>query len=128
MPGLAKRRLPRIKPPQAVTGPGGGRVLVVDGGGSTRCALLGDMLAEEARKNGWAGIIVNGCIRDSEGIGQISQLGVKALATCPLKSSKRDLGLEGVTVVIGGCTISPGDWVYADPDGVLVAKEQLTLG
>jgi hypothetical protein len=54
MPGLAKRRLPRIKPPQAVTGPGGGRVLVVDGGGSTRCALLGDMLAEEARKNGWA--------------------------------------------------------------------------
>ncbi|KAI8464752.1 MAG: ribonuclease E inhibitor RraA/Dimethylmenaquinone methyltransferase [Monoraphidium minutum] len=113
---------------KAVTGPGGGRVLVVDGGGSTRCALLGDMLADEARKKRLGGgIIVYGCIRDSEGIGAMPELGVKALATCPLKSSKRDPGVEGVAVIIGGCTISPGDWVYADGDGVVVAKQQLSL-
>ncbi len=71
--------------------PGRGRVLVVDGGASMRCALLGDQLAKAAVDNGWSGIIVNGCIRDSEDIGKMA-LGVKAISTHPLKSSKRDPG------------------------------------
>eukprot|EP00879_Flechtneria_rotunda_P002747 GHRR01002955.1.p1 GENE.GHRR01002955.1~~GHRR01002955.1.p1 ORF type:complete len:222 (+),score=68.23 GHRR01002955.1:861-1526(+) len=106
--------------------PGNGRVLVVDGGGSKRCALLGDNIAEMAHKNGWSGAIIYGCIRDSEDIEKMP-LGVKALATYPLKSSKRDPGLADVPVAIAGVTVSPGDWVYADKDGVLVSKEELEL-
>lgn len=105
---------------------GAGRVLVVDGGGSTRCALLGDNIAAMAHRNGWAGIIINGCIRDSEDIGGMP-LGVKALATYPLKSAKRDKGLRDVPVSFAGVTVRPGDWVYADKDGVLVAPQELTL-
>ncbi|GAB4822526.1 hypothetical protein N2152v2_009572 [Parachlorella kessleri] len=105
---------------------GGGRVLVVDGGASKRCALLGDNIAAMAVKNGWSGIIINGCIRDSEDIGKMD-LGVKALATYPLKSSKRDPGLRDVPVSFGGVTFRPGDWVYADGDGILVAPEELKL-
>lgn len=111
---------------KAVMSAGNGRVLVVDGGGSLRCALMGDMLANLAIKNGWAGIIINGAIRDSEVIGGMA-LGVKAIATIPIKSSKRDPGVEGVPVVIGGCTIRPGDFVYADGDGVIVSPTELTL-
>ncbi|KAG2443656.1 hypothetical protein HXX76_002005 [Chlamydomonas incerta] len=111
---------------KALEEPGKGRVLVVDGGASMRCALLGDMLAENGVKNGWAGIIVNGCIRDSADIAKMP-LGVKALGTHPLKSSKRDPGLRDVPVAFGGVAVAPGDWVYADADGILVAKEQLTL-
>ncbi|KAL4421589.1 hypothetical protein ABPG75_010880 [Micractinium tetrahymenae] len=105
---------------------GEGRVLVVDGGASTRCALLGDNIAEMAHKNGWSGIIINGCIRDSEDIGRMP-LGVKALATYPLKSAKRDKGLRDVPVSFAGVTVRPGDWVYADKDGVIVSPEELTL-
>lgn len=112
---------------EAVQSPGGGRVLVVDGGGSTRCALLGDMLGAAAAENGWAGIIVYGCVRDSEGLRAIPNLGVKAVATSPLKSSKRDPGVAGQPVVIGGVTVRPGDYVYADEDGVLVSREELSL-
>lgn len=72
------------------------------------------------------GIIINGCIRDSEDIGRMA-LGVKALATYPLKSSKRDLGLRDVPVTFGGVTFRPGDWVYADKDGILVSPEELKL-
>ncbi|WIA17717.1 hypothetical protein OEZ85_009234 [Tetradesmus obliquus] len=106
--------------------PGNGRVLVVDGGGSKRCALLGDNIAEMAHKNGWSGAIIYGCIRDSEDISEMP-LGVKALGTYPLKSSKRDVGLADVPVTIAGVTVEPGDWVYADRDGVLVSKEELKL-
>uniref|UniRef100_A0A7S0VJ91 4-hydroxy-4-methyl-2-oxoglutarate aldolase n=1 Tax=Polytomella parva TaxID=51329 RepID=A0A7S0VJ91_9CHLO len=106
--------------------PGNGRVLVVDGGASKRCALLGDMLAEAGMKNGWKGIIVNGCIRDSEDISNMA-IGVKALATYPLKSSKRDTGLLNVPVTFAGVTISPGEWIYADLDGIIVSKLELTL-
>lgn len=106
--------------------PGDGRVLVVDGGGSKRCALLGDNIAEMAYKNGWSGVIINGCIRDSQDIAKMP-LGVKALGTYPLKSSKRDPGLSDVPVTIAGVTVHPGDWVYADKDGVLVSKEELKL-
>ncbi|GLC49200.1 hypothetical protein PLESTB_000193100 [Pleodorina starrii] len=111
---------------KALEEPGNGRVLVVDGGGSLRCALLGDMLAENGVKNGWSGIIVHGCIRDSADIARMP-LGVKALATHPLKSSKRDPGQRDVPVTFGGVTVHPGDWVYADGDGILVSKEELTL-
>jgi len=106
--------------------PGQGRVLVVDGGGSMRCALLGDNIAEMAYKNGWSGAIIHGCIRDSEDIGKMP-LGVKALNTYPLKSSKRDPGLRDVPVTFAGAIIKPGDWVYADKDGILVSETELKL-
>lgn len=105
---------------------GQGRVLVVDGGGSRRCALLGDNIAAMAVANGWSGIVINGCIRDSLDISKMD-LGVKALATFPLKSSKRDPGLRDVAVSFAGVTVSPGDWIYADGDGILVSKEELKL-
>lgn len=105
---------------------GKGRVLVVDGGASMRCALLGDNIAEMAYKNGWSGIIINGCIRDSEDISKMP-LGVKALNTYPLKSSKRDPGLRNIPVSFAGCVFKPGHWVYADNDGVLVSETELVL-
>lgn len=105
---------------------GRGRVLVVDGGGSKRCALLGDNIAAMAVENGWSGIIIHGCLRDSDDISRMA-LGVKALATHPLKSSKRDPGLRDVPVTFAGVSFKPGDWVYADKDGVLVAGEELKL-
>lgn len=86
---------------QALEEQGNGRVLVVDAGASYRCAVLGDNLAAMAVKNGWSGLVVNGCIRDSEDIGKMD-LGVKALATYPLKSSKRDPGLRDATVSFAG--------------------------
>eukprot|EP00894_Picocystis_sp_ML_P004858 jgi/Pico_ML_1/55375/g1069.t1 len=110
----------------ALEEPGNGRVLVVDGGGSLRCAVLGDNLAAMAVKNGWSGVLVNGCIRDSEDIGKMD-LGVKAIATHPLKSSKRDKGLRDVPVSFAGVRICPGDHLYADKDGVLVSKDPLVL-
>ncbi|KIY98920.1 regulator of ribonuclease activity A [Monoraphidium neglectum] len=112
---------------KALEEPGAGRVLVVDAGGSKRCAVLGDNLAESAQRNGWSGIIVHGCIRDSEAIGKLPNLGVKALATHPLKSSKRDPGLRDVPVTFAGVSIKPGDWVYADADGILVSPTPLKL-
>ena len=96
--------------------------MVVDGGASKRCALLGDNIAEMAYKNGWSGIIINGCIRDSADIARMP-LGVKAITTYPLKSSKRDVGLRDVAVTFAGATFRPGDWVHADGDGVLVSKK-----
>jgi regulator of ribonuclease activity A len=104
--------------------PGEGRVLVVDGGGSMRCALLGDLLAQMAIDNGWAGIVVYGAIRDS---GPISEMpvGVMALGTHPSKSIKRGAGDVGIAVTFAGQTIRPGVWLYADEDGVIVADEPL---
>ena len=99
--------------------PGEGRVLVVNGGKSVHCALLGDMLAELAVENGWVGVIVNGCIRDSQAIGKLP-LGVKARATHPRKSVKAGKGETQVTLAFGGVTIAPGDMIYADADGILV--------
>lgn len=189
---------------KALEEPGKGRVLVVDAGASMRCAVLGDNLAANALKNGWSGIVVNGCIRDSETIGTMAGLGVKALATHPLvsewsgcggrgvvvgealvvgegggcrfhpapshdarcliphvarstrhpqpgptrhskqtnnqtqwqkkpntmakqKSSKRDPGFRDVPVSFAGVRVRPGDWVYADADGILVAPHELKL-
>jgi regulator of ribonuclease activity A len=109
---------------EALAESGEGRVLVVDGGGSMRCALLGDQLAELGYKNRWAGVVVYGCIRDSADIGRI-ELGVKALQTHPLRSVKKGVGERDVPVTFAGITIQPGDYLYADEDGVVVATEAL---
>lgn len=103
--------------------PGEGRVIVVDGGGSRRRALLGDMLAEKAASNGWVGLIINGVIRDVDQIGATS-LGVQALGTIPLKTEKLGVGQQQIPVHMGGVTVHPGDWIYADNNGVLVATRQ----
>lgn len=108
----------------ALEQPGNGRILVVDGGGSRRCALVGDQLALLAVKNGWGGIVVWGCIRDSEAIGGMD-LAVFALATHPRKSVKKNQGERDVTLVFGGVSFVPGQYLYADDDGVIVAAEKL---
>ena len=103
---------------------GAGRVLVIDGGASMRCALVGDQLAELAVKNGWAGILVYGCIRDSKAIGEMD-LGVFALGTHPRKTVKRNVGEVDIPVSFGGVTFAPGHYVYADEDGVVVSAQPL---
>lgn len=103
---------------------GAGRVLVIDAGGSLRCAVVGDMLAELAHDNAWAGIVVYGCIRDSAVIAGMD-IGVKALGTHPKKSVKRGEGQRDIVVEFGGTTIAPGDFLYADADGVIVAPRAL---
>lgn len=107
--------------------PGEGRVLVVDGAGSMRCALLGDNLAALALKNGWSGVIIYGCIRDSEEIGKLP-IGVKALATHPRKSAKKDYGEINVPVAFAGVTFTPGHYVYADLDGIVVSAAPAARG
>lgn len=109
---------------QLVDSAGNGRVIVMDGGGSLRRAILGDMLAEKAASNGWAGLVINGCIRDCDEIAMI-KLGVKALNTHPMKTEKRGLGDLNVDVTFAGQTIRNGDWVYSDNNGVLVSDIEL---
>ena len=104
--------------------PDNGRVLVVDGGASSRTALLGDINAGILLDNGWVGIVINGSIRDSAEI-DLMDIGVYCLGTTPKKSSKTSAGSVGVVVNFGGVSFSPGDWVYCDADGVLVSKEKL---
>jgi len=108
----------------ALETPGEGHVLVVDGGGSLRCALVGGNLGVLAEKNGWAGIVVNGCIRDSEEINGCD-IGVRALATHPQRSIRKGIGEKDLQVTIAGVTVRPGDWIYADADGVLVSAARL---
>jgi regulator of ribonuclease activity A len=109
---------------EAVAQPGAGKVLVVDGGGMTRRALVGGNLAVTAAKNGWAGILVYGAVRDVAELREAS-LGIKALALCPLRTDKRGLGDAGIPVMISGSLVQPGDWVYADEDGVLISSVAL---
>jgi regulator of ribonuclease activity A len=104
--------------------PGEGRVIVVDGGGSLRRALLGDMLAEQAASNGWAGLVINGVIRDVDEIA-CTELGVQALGTTPLKTEKLGMGQRDITIAFGGVEIAPGDYIYADNNGVIVSKKAL---
>jgi len=108
----------------ALETPGEGHVLVIDGGGSLRCALVGGNLGVLAEKNGWAGIVVNGCIRDSEEI-NACDIGVRALATHPQRSIRKGVGDKDIQVSIAGVTVKPGDWIYADADGVLVSSAKL---
>ncbi len=104
--------------------PGQGRVLVIDGGGSMRCAVVGDQLAQLAVDNGWAGIVAYGCIRDSKAIGGMD-VGVFALGTHPKKTVKRNTGERDIPVTFGGVTFTPGHYVYADEDGVVVSPTAL---
>jgi regulator of ribonuclease activity A len=113
----------RVK--EAVGEPGQGRVLVVDAGGSLRCAVLGDLLAKLAADNGWAGVVVYGCIRDSSDM-RAFDLGVIALASIPLRSEKKGEGQREVPIQVPGARIRPGDWVYVDEDGMVVAGRKLT--
>ena len=108
----------------ALEEPGQGRVLVIDGGGSLRTALVGGNLAQLGAKNGWEGILVFGCIRDSAEIAA-TDLGVKALAAIPLKSAKKGWGERDVPVTFAGLTFKPGAWLYADGDGVIIADAAL---
>ncbi|QKS31192.1 MAG: ribonuclease E activity regulator RraA [Candidatus Accumulibacter similis] len=103
---------------------GHGRVLLIDGGGSLRCALVGDQLAILAQRNGWEGIVVYGCIRDSDPIARID-LGLRALNTHPLKSIKKGVGERDLAVTFAGVTFRPGDWIYVDADGIVVSDQPL---
>lgn len=109
---------------EAVNSPGEGRVLVVDGGGSLRRALVGGNLAVAAAKNGWAGIVVDGCVRD---VAELREAGVpiRALALMPLRTDKKGQGEAGVPVQVQGQWVRPGDWLYADADGMVVADRPL---
>ncbi|TAK87027.1 MAG: RraA family protein [Aquabacterium sp.] len=107
----------------AVDSPGNGRVLVVDGGGSLRRALVGGNLGKAAAKNGWAGVVVNGCVRDSAELAECA-VGIRALALMPLPTEKRNEGQKDIAVVIQGVWVRPGDWLYADEDGIVVTPAQ----
>lgn len=112
----------RVK--EAVESAGEGRVLVVDGGGSRRRALLGDKLGLAAVRNGWAGVVIHGCIRDSAELGRMD-LGIRALGTMPLRSDKRGEGERDVPVRFAGVTFRPGEFVYVDEDGIVVSAAAL---
>lgn len=103
---------------------GTGKVLVVDGGASMRCALMGDMIAESAVKNHWNGVVIYGCVRDVDAIAALD-LGVHALAAIPRKSNRQGVGEVDVTLNFGGVTFHSGDYIYADNNGIVVAKEKL---
>ena len=104
---------------------GDGAVVIVDGGGSTETALMGDIIAAKGAKNGWAGVVIFGAIRDSAEIGNID-IGAKALGVNPAKSAKTGAGAVDVPVEFGGVRFAPGHWVYCDEDGILVAPRELT--
>jgi regulator of ribonuclease activity A len=104
--------------------PGDGRVLVIDGGGSLRRALVGGQLALLAQNNGWAGIVVDGCVRDTEEL-DACDVGIRALAAIPRRSARNGVGERDVRVQIAGVTVAPGHWVYADADGILVCDRPL---
>ncbi|GJM09331.1 MAG: putative 4-hydroxy-4-methyl-2-oxoglutarate aldolase [Lysobacteraceae bacterium] len=109
---------------ECVGEPGKGRVLVVDGGGSLRHALIGDLLAAKARDNGWAGVLVYGACRDVEVLADID-VGLFALGSVPIKSVRRGEGQVDLTINFGGVTIQAGDYLYADANGVVVADRSL---
>ena len=103
---------------------GTNKVLVVDGGASMRCALMGDMIAESAVKHHWNGVVIYGCVRDVDAIAELD-LGVHALAAIPQKSQRKGIGEVDLTLYFGGVTINSGDYLYADNNGIVIAKEKL---
>jgi len=109
---------------QLVGTSGEGRVIVVDAGGSLRRACLGDMLAEQAASNGWAGLIIYGCIRDVDQI-RATDIGVQALGVHPMKTDKKGVGELNIPVTFGGVTFAPKDYVYADNNGIILSAEPL---
>ncbi len=106
-------------------GPGNGQVLVVDGAGSLRRALLGGNMGASAARNGWAGVVIDGCVRDVAELLELP-IGILALATVPMRPEKRMAGQVDVPVKVQGSWIRPGDWLYADADGVVVSATALT--
>ena len=109
----------RIK--ELASTPGEGRVLVVDGGGSLRCALVGDMIGADFQRNGWAGVVVWGAVRDSLQLSELA-LGVKALGAIPRRSVRRGEGVAGIELAFGGVAWRPGDVLFADADGVILLE------
>ena len=109
---------------QLVGTSGEGRVIVVDAGGSLRRACLGDMLAEQAASNGWAGLIIYGCIRDVDQI-RATDIGVQALGVHPMKTAKKGVGELNIPVTFGGVTFAPKDYVYADNNGIILSAQPL---
>jgi len=105
--------------------PGEGRVLVVDGGGSVRCALLGDRLAQLACDHGWRGVVIHGCVRDAAQVSTLP-LGVRALGTHPCKSGTSGRGDRDLPVHFAGVSFHPGEWLYADEDGIVVSVTDLS--
>lgn len=112
----------RVK--EALAEPGQGRVMVVDGGGSLRHALIGDLIAAGARDQGWAGVIIHGACRDVEVLAGID-IGLLALGSVPIKSVRRGEGERGVPVSFGGVRFAPGEHLYADANGIIVADRAL---
>ena len=111
---------------QTLSTPGNGNVLVVDGGGSLRCALVGDQLALLAQQNNWSGVIVYGCVRDSVAMSKMD-VGIRALNTHPLRSLRKGIGDIDIPVAFGGVRFVPGHSLYADADGIIVAAEALAF-
>ncbi len=105
--------------------PGVDRVLVVDGGASQRCALLGGNIARLAFENGWSGVVINGCIRDRKEV-DATDIGIRALHTCPRKSNKQGLGEKDVDLFFAGMDVRPGDYLFADEDGIVVSGRDLS--
>jgi regulator of ribonuclease activity A len=108
----------------ALEEPGKGRVLVVDGGGSGRCALLGDRLADLGVRNGWAGVVIYGCVRDVAALAD-ADIGIRALGSTPRRSAKNNAGERDIPVAFHGVTFRPGEYLYADGDGILMSPEKL---
>lgn len=109
---------------RALESPGEGRVLVVDGGGSLRRALVGGNIGAAAARNGWAGVVIDGCVRDVAEL-RVCEVGLRALASMPLPTERKADGQTGVVVQIQGVWVRPGDWLYADEDGIVVSATAL---
>lgn len=109
---------------EALEQPGQGRVLMVDAGGSDRCALVGGNLGAMAEKNGWSGVVLNGCIRDVQELSELS-IPVWAMASHPRRGSKQGGGEQQIPVDIAGVLVFPGNWCYADEDGVIVSRQAI---
>lgn len=105
---------------------GNGRVLVVDGGASLRCALIGDLIAASAIENGWAGIVIRGCCRDVHEL-ETMAFGVRAMASIPIKSTRKGVGEAGVELDMDGVVVRPGMWLYADQTGIVISASELSL-
>ena len=111
---------------QILSEEGDGKILIVDGQGSTKVALMGDMIAKTAEKNNWQAVIINGYVRDVEALSNFN-LGLFALGSVPKKSEKKDRGEIGIKINFGGISIESGNWAYADESGILISKEKLDL-
>ena len=107
----------------ALEEPGNGRVLVVDGGSSLRRALVGGNIAASAARTGWAGIVVDGCVRDASELATFD-IGIRALALVPLPTERRQQGLRDVPLIVQGISVRPGDWLVADEDGIVLLHRE----